>query len=100
MEVNLITPRTILYVLEAQPTLIEEICVAHATNPQLERIREKILVGKAPRFVTHEDGTIRFHNRGCVPEVEELKKQNLDKGQNTPYSVHPGVNKLYKDLKS
>jgi len=57
------------------------------------------LVGKTPEFVIHEDGTIRFHNQVCVLSVEELKKENLDGGHNTPHSVHPGGNKLYKDLK-
>ena len=88
-----------LCTLEAQPTLIEEIQLAQTTDPQLEQIREEILVRKAPGFVIHEDGTIRFHNRVCVPTLEALKKKILDEGHNTPHSVHPGGNKLYKDLK-
>ena len=36
---------------------------------------------------------------GCVPAVEALKKKILDDVRNTLYSVHPGGNKLYKDLK-
>ena len=35
----------------------------------------------------------------CVPVIEELKKKILDEGHNTPHSVHPGGNKLYKDLR-
>ena len=71
-EINMVAPRAkpMLCTLEAQPTLIEEIQVAQAMDPQLERIREEILVGKAPEFVIHEDGTIRFHNRVCAPAVE------------------------------
>jgi len=88
-----------LCALEAQPTLIEEIRVAQATDPQLERIREKILVGKAPGFVIHEDDNIRLHNRLFVPAVEVLKKKILDEGHNTPHYVHSWGNKLYKDLK-
>ena len=56
-------------------------------------------MGKVPGFVIYEDGTIRFHNRVCAPTVEEFKKKILDEGHNTPYSVHLGGNKLYKDLK-
>jgi len=64
LELNVVTPsaKSTLHVMEAQPTLIEEICVAQATDPQLERIKEEILVGKALGFVIHEDSTIRFHN--------------------------------------
>jgi len=49
--------------------------------------------------VIHEDGTLRSHNRVCVPTVEDLKRRILDEGHNTHYSVHHGGNKLYKDLK-
>jgi len=55
-------------------------------------------VGKAPGFVIHEDGTIRFHNWVCAPTVEALKKKILDEGHNTLHSVHPGGTKLYKNL--
>jgi len=101
LELNVATPRAkpMLCTLEVQPTLIEEIRVAQDMNPQLEQIREEILVGKAPGFVIHADGTIRFHNRVCVPIVEALKKKILKEGHNMPRSVHHGGNKLYKDLK-
>jgi len=46
-----------LYTMEVQPTLIKEIRVAHNTDLQLERIRDEVLVGKAPGFIIHEDGT-------------------------------------------
>jgi len=49
--------------------------------------------------VIHKDDIIRFHNRVCVPAAEELKKKILDEGHNTPHSIHPGENKLYKDMK-
>jgi len=56
-------------------------------------------VGKAPRSVIQEDDTIRLHNRVYIPAVEELKKKIMDERHNTLHSVHPGGNKLYKDLK-
>jgi len=101
MELNVITLRTqyMLYVIEARPALTEDIRIAQAMDPQLEQIREEILEGKAPEFVIHEDGTIRFHNQVYVPAVETLKKKILDEGHNTPHSVHSRRNKLYKYLK-
>jgi len=35
----------------------------------------------------------------CVPAIKALKKKILDDGHNTPHSMHPRENKLYKDLK-
>ena len=62
-------------------------------------MRKEILQGKASGFMVHEDRMLRFHNQVCVPAIEELKRQNFDEGHNTPYSVHPRRNELYKELK-
>ena len=35
----------------------------------------------------------------CVLVVAELKKKILDEGHNSPHSIQPSGNKLYKDLK-
>jgi len=74
--------------MEEQPTLIEEICIAQATDPRLERIRKEVLVGKAHRFMIYGDGTIRFYNQVRVSAVEDLKKKILDESHNTPLSIH------------
>jgi len=77
LELNEITPRakSTLHAMDVQPTLIEEICLAQVMDPQVERIREEILMGKAPGFVNHEGSTIRFHKRVCVPRVAKHKKR-------------------------
>jgi len=49
--------------------------------------------------VIHEDGMLTFQNRVYIPAIEELKRKILDKGHNTPHSIHLGGNKLHKDLK-
>jgi len=60
--------------MEVQPTLIEEIPIAQARDPQVEKIKEEILVGKVTEFVIQMDGTIRFHNRVCFPIVADRRK--------------------------
>jgi hypothetical protein len=36
----------------------------------------------------------------CVPNVKELKDKVLQDGHNSTYSIHPGGNKMYQDLKA
>jgi len=62
LELHVVTRETkyILYTMEIQPTLIEEIRAAQSTNPLLDRIRTEVLAGKAPGSVIHEDGMLRF----------------------------------------
>ena len=85
--------------MEVRPPLAEEIRAAQEIDPQLVRIKMELLKGKVPRFMAYEDGTLRFHNRACVPAMDVLKRKTLDKGHNTPHPMYPGGNKLYKGLK-
>ena len=50
-------------------------------------------------FTTSADGIIHFKRRIWVPKVKDLKEQILKEAHQTPYSVHPGATKMYKDLK-
>jgi len=56
-----------LSALILQPSMVEEIRVSQESDPKLERIKQNLEKGKSPRFVVHEDGTLRFQNRLCVP---------------------------------
>ncbi|XP_074299554.1 uncharacterized protein LOC141630681 [Silene latifolia] len=49
--------------------------------------------------LTIEPEFLRFDGRWCVYDDEELKRKILTEAHSTPYSVHPGEDKLYKDLK-
>ncbi|XP_074300800.1 uncharacterized protein LOC141632122 [Silene latifolia] len=42
---------------------------------------------------------LRFEERWCVPANEDLKRKIMTEAHATPYSVHLGGDKLYKDLK-
>ena len=37
--------------------------------------------------------------RICVPKDEEIKKQIFYESHNTPYAMHLGTTKMYRDLK-
>ena len=47
----------------------------------------------------HEDGTLWFQNRLCVPQNEGLRKQILKEAHNIRYSVHLRGTKMYRDLR-
>ncbi|XP_021751348.1 uncharacterized protein LOC110717016 [Chenopodium quinoa] len=93
-------PAGILANLSIQPTIFDEIRENQAGDVKLDGIREKIKQGKATDFKIHEDGSLRYKGRWCVPQkCEEVKRKLMEEGHNTLYSVHPGGDKLYKDLK-
>ena len=56
------------------------------------------MIGKSG--VAHDDdGVIRFQHRVCVPEDAELRKQILEEAHRSKFTIHPGGNKMYQDLK-
>jgi hypothetical protein len=41
-----------------------------------------------------------YKGRVCVPNVKELKEKILREAHESAYSIHPGENKMYHDLKA
>ncbi|KAL9262536.1 Transposon Ty3-I Gag-Pol polyprotein-like protein [Drosera capensis] len=55
------------------PILHEEILQAQGSDEQIQRIRQEIQDGKASEFVVYDNGSLRFHERLCIPKDEDLK---------------------------
>jgi len=88
-----------LSALTIQSSLVEEIRLNQESDPELHIIKQNSEKGKSHGFVVHEDAILRFQNHLCVPKNGELRKQILEEGHKTRYSVHPGGTKMYKDLR-
>ncbi|XP_070012963.1 uncharacterized protein [Nicotiana sylvestris] len=46
-----------------------------------------------------DDGTLRYRDKLCVPNVDELRERIMSEAHNSRYSIHPGSTKMYHDLK-
>ena len=46
-----------------------------------------------------EDGVIRYEGQLCVPFNEELKTEILREAHHSKYTIHPGVTKMFQDMK-
>ena len=42
---------------------------------------------------------VRFRGCFCVPQKSDVKMDILREAHRTPYTVHPGETKMYRDLK-
>ena len=85
--------------LTIQPTLIEKIKNSLVDDAQIVKIIEEVQEGKRPGFNVSNDGFLRFGNRLCVPNDFSLKKEIMEEAHHTPYSVHPGSTKMYRDIR-
>jgi len=67
----------------------------------MNKIRQRLAENdtRVECFHQDEDGVLWFKNRLVVPKDLELRKQLLDEAHLSRYSIHPGSNKMYQDLK-
>ena len=83
------------------PTLRDQVIAAQKDNIGIEKIRQR-LGENDPRvacFHLDDEGVLWFKDRLVVPKDLGLRKQILDEAQLSRYSIHPGSNKMYQDLK-
>lgn len=83
----------------AQSDLLQAIREEQAGCPSCVSIRAAMSEGRAPDFQIDSTGMLRFQGRIVVPEVAEWRRAIMREAHCTPYSVHPGTNKMYRDLK-
>ena len=55
--------------------------------------------GDKTGFSIKEYVSLYFQDSLCVPDDKELKKNLLFEAHNTVFTMHPGGNKIYQDLK-
>ena len=85
--------------LEVQSELMEEIRGAQPSCSEMQSLREQISRGRPTELSERDDGMLMFQRRVVVPSVQDLRQRILREAHTTPYSVHPGTNKMYQDLR-
>lgn len=65
----------------------------------LQQVRKRLDEGKKGDFSLDESGALRFKACLRVPQQAQVKDDILREAHRTPYTVHPGETKMYRDLK-
>jgi hypothetical protein len=84
---------------EVGSSLLQEICRGQLEDEKVQEIKCNIMEEKLPGFLEDDEGVLWYKGRICVPNVKELKDKILHEAHETAYSIHPGGNKMYHDLK-
>jgi hypothetical protein len=82
-----------------QSAIPERVREAQQHDHLLLEVRKRISAGKSKEFSVDEHGAIRFRGRLCVPQKVDVKMDILREAHRTPYTIHPGETKMYRDLK-
>jgi hypothetical protein len=86
--------------MEVGSSLRQEIWKGQLEDEKIQEIKHNIKEEKSPGFLEDEEGVLWYKGRICVPNVKELKHQILCEAHESTYSIHPGGNKMYHDLKA
>ncbi|XP_074291430.1 uncharacterized protein LOC141618222 [Silene latifolia] len=84
--------------LTIEPNLYDDIKRKQELDPKIQEWKIRVEHGTVPRFFIYTNGSVRFDGRWCVLSDADLKKLIMTEAHFTPYLVHLGGDKLYKDL--
>jgi hypothetical protein len=68
-------------------------------DKKIQEIKCNIREEKSPG-VLEDDGVLWYQGRICVPKIKDLEDKILREAHESAYSIHPGGNKMYHDLKA
>jgi hypothetical protein len=86
--------------MEVGSSLLQEIRRGQLEDEKVQVIKRNIKEEKSPSFSEDDDGVLWYKGKICVPNINELKVKILHEAHESAYSIHPGGNKMYHDLKA
>jgi hypothetical protein len=86
--------------MEVGSSLLQEIHRGQLEDEKIQEIRRNIKEEKLPVFMEDDQGVLWYKGRISVPNVKKLKDKILREAHKFAYSIHPGGNKIYHNLKA
>jgi hypothetical protein len=101
LSIEVVSSGALSYIL-VDPTLHEQIVMAQIGDKGVRVIKEMIeqKVDKYKCFGQDNKGILWFGDILVVPKNPKLRKKILDEAHLSKFSMHPGSNKMYHDLRS
>ncbi|GJX22549.1 putative nucleotidyltransferase, ribonuclease H [Tanacetum coccineum] len=72
---------------------------AQRDDGELWAIVQNVEDGKHTEFSVDDDGVVWFEDRLCVPNDQALREKVMTEAHSSPFTIHPGSTKMYRDLK-
>jgi hypothetical protein len=85
--------------LMVQSQLLAKIKAAQLEDPECAKIKQLLVEGKAKEFCHKEDGLLTHFKQVCVPGIGGLRNEIMSEAHHSPYTVHLGGTKMYRDVK-
>ena len=88
--------------LTIRPTLIERIGSSQRDDPNVLEIISKLEMDideEMNKYGLDRDGWLRKNGKLVVPNVNGLRDEVLSEFHHSKLTIHPGGNKMYRDMK-
>ncbi|XP_017621040.1 uncharacterized protein LOC108465231 [Gossypium arboreum] len=95
---SLLDDGSLLARLQVKPTWTEQIRGKQLLDGLLVPRFRQVENGEISDFGLNSDGVLCFRGRVCVPRDLDLRQSILQEVHGSPNAMHPGGNKLYRDL--
>ncbi|KAD6453180.1 hypothetical protein E3N88_07885 [Mikania micrantha] len=82
-----------------QTSLKTQILEAQKEALKAKELKEELLCGAEKKLKPKEDDVLYFQERMWVPELNNIRELIFHEAHKSKYSIHPGADKMYKDLK-
>jgi hypothetical protein len=86
--------------MEVGSSLLQQIRRGQVEDEKIQEIKCNIKEQKSPSFSEADEGVLWYKGRISVLDIKELKDKILHEAHESAYSIHPGGNKMYHDLKA
>ncbi|XP_052882288.1 uncharacterized protein LOC128290610 [Gossypium arboreum] len=96
---NLFNNESLLAELQIKLTWIEQIQVRQLEDESLGLRFRQVESGSTTDFRLNNDGVLYFCGQICVPNDADLSQAIMRKTHSIPCAMHPGGNKMYRDLR-
>ena len=99
MGIEIVEHGAVASMMEVTSDLFEEIRMKQTEDIHLIEKASIVVETPDPHFSIHEDGSLRYDYRWCVPNDSDLRTRILREAHSSCFSTHPGTDKMYQDLK-
>ncbi|KAG8478748.1 hypothetical protein CXB51_028645 [Gossypium anomalum] len=90
---------SLLVELQLRPTWTDRIKEKQLLDESLVSHFQQVGNGETSDFGLNGEGVLCFYGRVCIPKDADLRQSILREAHGSPYAMHPGGNKLYRDLR-
>ncbi|KAA3487089.1 DNA/RNA polymerases superfamily protein [Gossypium australe] len=90
---------SLLAELQVKPYWVSQIREKQLSDESLSSKFQLVADSGMEDFSVNSDGVLCFWGKTCMPKDFELRQKILQEAYSSPYAMHPGGSKMYRDLR-